>query len=176
MFGIKRRKAVKTALQLTGPVVSLFQNLYGLPRDFWHDSFVLGFIGLFSNYHATVTSGMKLSDIDKGYAVVEIFSGLTLLDGAPFAREYVALSLSDPKDEAFEMGADYAFYCVRFPHSNTPPGAEAFYLEAEEVAAKQGGGPKSNIALMHLIKRLFLEPAHKRLYGEFNRPHPATKA
>ncbi|WP_306261670.1 hypothetical protein [Pararhizobium sp. IMCC21322] len=161
MFGIKRRKATEFAIKTSQPIVAQFQNYYGTPPGFWHDPYVLGFIGFLISFHTTETAGIKLSRSDKGYVLDAALNTLShSLSGV--SQEYLRLASSNPRIEAFEKGTDHAFFCVMLNQPKAPKAAIPFYRVAAAKAEADGVGAQAEMVLVYLIEILFNREVCKR--------------
>ncbi len=103
MLGIKRKRAVRQVVHDLQRVIGSIQHLHGLPAGFWTHDFVVGFVGTAAG---VIFAGARLSTKDKGYALAEVFSLLSGLNGADIARHYVAAG--DNESDDFRDGADNA--------------------------------------------------------------------
>lgn len=162
MFGGKRRKATSHVVESIRPLIAIYQHQYGLPASFWHDRFVLGFVGFLISFHTNITSGYSLSAEDKGYLLYDAFSALSLMNGKAIADEYVALASAEPKDAAFEQGADHAAACAYFSIGKVSDTSREWVRTAEKQASAFGATTDRNAVLGALIQLLFYTPLKER--------------
>ncbi len=162
MFGRGRRKTTAHVVEEIRPLIAVYQHLYGLPAGFWHDEFVLGFIGFLISFHTNVTSKYKLSAEEKGYLLYDTFGALSHMNGKAIADEYVRLASSHPKDPMFEQGADNAVACAYFSIGKVSEHSRQWVEQAEQRAAAFSAETDTNAVLGALIQLLFYDPLRKR--------------
>lgn len=160
LFGSRRRKAATHTLEAIRPLIAIYQHNYGLPATFWNSKFVLGFVGFMIGFHATFTSGHRLSETDKGLLLMDVFGALSNLNGSEIARDYTRLTMQVPKDESFERGADNAAICAFYSigklkrNEKTEP-----WLEQAHKIATATGEPNDPSAIgAALVQLLYVQP------------------
>jgi hypothetical protein len=113
MFGSRRRKAVRAAVDNIRPIIGIIQYNYGIPSGFWQDEYLLGFFGFLIGFHLQRAAGGVLSQTDKGQGLADAFTELSNINGAAIARHFTTLALAETED--FTRGSDnaalIAFYC-----------------------------------------------------------------
>jgi hypothetical protein len=65
MFGSKRRKAVRAAVDNIRPIIGIIQYNYGIPAGFWQDEYSMGFFGFLISFHMQRASRGALSQTKK---------------------------------------------------------------------------------------------------------------
>jgi hypothetical protein len=93
MFGSKRRKAVRAAVDNIRPIIGIIQYNHGIPAGFWQDEYLLGFLGFLIGFHMQRASGGALSQTEKGQGLADAFTELSNINGAAIARQFTALAL-----------------------------------------------------------------------------------
>ena len=155
MFGHKRRKAAKAAVEAIQPIVGTFQHHYGLPAGFWQDPYVVGFIGFMIGHHAKTATHGKITGEEYGLAIGDAFSELSNLNGAKIMERYENFALADPKIPDFERGADNSATICYYVMGILKNEAENEHvLAAKKMAEREGSGPtdRQRIASYMLFK------------------------
>lgn len=162
MFGFTRRKVTEHTVASIRPLIGIFQHFNGLPQGFWQNEFVIGFVGFMINFHADVTSGKKLSHEDKGQLLCDVFTALSNINGHEIARQFIRLTVLDPKSPEFEEGADkaaiYAFAMIGKVSEEGRP----FFEAARQMAKVQGNEDNHAAVMGYLGMILFYKPAQER--------------
>jgi len=166
MFGRARRRATAHATECVRSLIATYQHQHGLPAGFWYDRYVLGFMGFMIGFHATFTSGEKLSEFDKGHVLHDVFSAVSNMNGIALVGEYKRLAFADPKDEAFEMGADHAAAIAFTGMGKTSPETKLYYDRACEVAEAMGEEKTPSTLMAIMFHNLFDRTVQERLYTD----------
>jgi hypothetical protein len=165
MFGGARKRATQHAIEAVRPLVATYQANYGLPAGFWRSEFVLGFIGFMISFHATQTSGRKLSQLDKGCVLSDTLTALSNMNGHELMLEFNRLARQEPKSVEFELGADYAAICSFYLLGKTLKDGPNWIEKAREMAETLGHTVDHAAILQCLFTLLFIEPIHERFSG-----------
>jgi hypothetical protein len=151
MFGSKRRKAVRVAVDNIRPIIGIIQYNYGIPAGFWQDEYLLGFFGFLIGFHMQRVSGGTLSQTDKGQGLADAFTEISNINGAAIARQFTTLAFAETED--FKRGGDnaalIAFYTIEALKNESE---NEHVKEAKQIMEKLGeGNDRAQIAgiLMH---------------------------
>ena len=151
MFGSKRRKAVRAAVDSITPIIGIIQYNYGIPAGFWQDEYLLGFFGFLIGFHMQRASGGALSQTEKGQGLADAFTEISNINGAAIARQFTALAFAETED--FKRGGDnaalIAFYTIGALKNESD---NEHVKEAKQIVEKLGeGNDRAQIAgiLMH---------------------------
>jgi hypothetical protein len=163
MFGSKRKKVTAHTIAALQPLVGIFQINYGIPPDFWNNEFALGFLSFCLAFHRDKTSGIRLSDADRGLVMYDVFSSLSNLNGQSIGRRVTELASSSPKSTGFESGADNAAIFVSYSlgilkNAESNP----HVIEARTIAAAANFKVPGGVIAI-LGTNLFLKPVAMQL-------------
>jgi hypothetical protein len=109
MFGLlgkQRKAAVRAAVEGLLPIIATVQDTHGLPREFWTDEYVLGFISFSISFRAKLATNGKIAGENLRYASLETLTALSNMDGAELLRRMTTLATEGNID--FKRGADDA--------------------------------------------------------------------
>lgn len=106
MFGSKKKKAIKAIHNNVLPVVSMYQQNYGLPSHFWMHEYVLGFFcGLMSNHAKMATNG-SITGVDFDVALIEGWGIISGQNGQQIWKRSADFAIAS--DNTFFEGFDRA--------------------------------------------------------------------
>jgi hypothetical protein len=162
MFGNKKRKAVDHVTERLRPLMGIISHNYGIPERFWDDEFVLGFMLMMVSFHLNETSGLRMSQTDKGFVMTDVFSNLSNLNGAAISRRAVDLAMQDPKSPDFELGGDNAHICAYASLGKVSDVGRPHVEAAKEIAAMQGNERDIGLITGALLQSLFFRPLAER--------------
>lgn len=166
VFGRSRRRATTHATECVRSLVATYQHQHGLPAGFWFDPYVIGFMGFMIAFHASFTSGEKLSEDDKGHVLHDVFSALSNMEGKALVDEYKRLAFAAPKDEAFEMGADHAAAIAFTSLGKTSPETREYYNRACEIAEAMGEQKTPSTLMAIMFHNLFDRTVQERFHTD----------
>jgi hypothetical protein len=139
MFGSRRRKAVRTAVNNIRPIIGIMQYNYGIPAGFWQDEYLVGFFGFLISLHMQRAAGDALSQMDKGLGLADSFTEISNINGAAIARQYSTLAFA--KTEDFKRGADNAALIALYSIGALRNESDNEHVkEAKHIVKKLGGG------------------------------------
>ncbi len=159
MFGGKKKRLISHVTNAMHPFIMNTQKAIGIPKQFWDDDFVLGFIGFCIAFHMNKTSSIKSSASEKGAALVEILTNLSHMNGLSLARKYNQLTI-DKSSADFETGADNAATWIFYMY-------EAMNDENTNknvlLASKNGEISDRGVIGTNLLDILYFQPVKDRL-------------
>ncbi len=170
MLGSEKRKAADHATKALSPLIAITKRYIGLPPGFWEDTFVLGFIGMMIDFHAVVTSGVRISQTDKVHFVFPIvFSALSKMDGEVISKKFFQLLAQEPRDPDFNKAVQSAIVCAAASQGKMPSENDPFYqsfVKAKELASAQGAPQDIGTIGGWLLQILFIGPFKQRISDE----------
>jgi len=166
MFGSLRRKASIAATEALRPVVSGFQQRYGLPAGFWADEYVLGFMVTTAAYHAQLATAGKINGATLGEVMADAITSVSHLDGLRIVSRLGALE----EHPDFSAGADVAMIVCLYASGNLKNEATnelvaratrvAERMNAEMGVTSPAQKRASTAAVMMILG--FVEPVRRR--------------
>ena len=163
MFGGKRRRAAKAAVEACSPLIAI-AKIREIPNKFWSDPYILGFLGLTITFFAQHVSKNKLKGEDLGFVIINTFRIISEKDGAEIAELMLAYELD--KNTAFFEGRVAADKCIAMAYGlddydNDPDVIEA--KEAPDLGLRLGFGVSSNKAAGFLLKKLWSDVIERKV-------------
>ncbi len=149
--------------------IDAFARAGGLPRGFWEDAFVLGFLTLSVQTFSRMATSFRLADRDLGLVTSAVFDQLSGGDGTRILRRIQALGAAGNPD--FREGARNAdkILCVAHGMSRCDDDPDVVRARAaahlypaplvELPGARLGGAPHVSA----LIRALFFDIVERRL-------------
>jgi hypothetical protein len=156
MFGNKRKKAANFVIGRLRPLLGHLQMSRGMPQGFWQDEFVLGFFHFTIGFQAA-QSGIRLTQIDRGMILPEIYSALSNINGHKIARHATDLAMEYPMPHDFKLGVDYAEICALATVGKGVEHGRQFIETAKTAAAAQGQSRDTGLVAAHLYSMLFYD-------------------
>lgn len=138
MFGFKRRKATRTAIDALAPFIRTLEMTGGLPSGFWRDPFVLGFFQGGIAIFATISSGGKIKGEELGWVVMDVLATLAGAAAMPAAK--LAGELGMAGDAEFTRGATAADKIISYAYGQDIYDNDPAVLAAKARQAKLGAG------------------------------------
>lgn len=132
MFGGNRRKATATIVEAVQPLIRSIAMFGDLPRGFWSDPYVLGYLNGCGSMFAKLATGGKINGADLGLALTDAFNELSGGQGQAIAR--LTLNLHKAQDPDMKRGMDNAVKCVSYTY-----GLSQFPGDPDIEAAKRIG-------------------------------------
>lgn len=119
----KKSRATKTAIQAVLPLVRTVEMTGGLPKNFWRDPYVLGFLSTCIGIFAKLATGWKIAGSDLGYVIIGVFDAVAQGEGREIARRITEFqSTNDPDFARGVAGADKVISVTYgLPHDETDP-------------------------------------------------------
>ena len=171
MFGATGRTALEVVQTCVEPWLRCLEAFDELPKGFWQDPYVLGFMSNCLKTLATLATGGQIDGSELAEVVLSSFKELSGQDGDAIADMVIALGKS--KDRDFALGFENAekFMCI----AHGIPGFEddPDVLKARQLGAAMSADlgavgpitPQAETSTM-LFKMLFYDVVLKRLGKE----------
>ena len=158
----KKSKATKSALDAANPLINNFKEFHEIPKGFWGDPYVLGFLGSVIHFHAKAATNGNLSAIDMGIVSMKVYESLSGISGEEIGGK-VAGYLSDGNGD-YRLGFENGMKCILITHGkeNKELLNDADVLKAHAMAKRLGSVTTSNV-VGALINTLFYEVVEERL-------------
>ena len=162
MLGRSRQKVTEHTIAALRPIIGILQHYHGIPVGFWQDKFVLGFLSFMLAFHRDLTSGIRLTDEDKGRAMADVFTALSNMNGLAIARNVTQLVTGNEKSTDFEKGADNAAVVAFFIVGKLKNADSNVHVIAAKRMPANGGDHDHSTISANLITLLFLKPVLER--------------
>jgi hypothetical protein len=162
----KKSKATKSALAAANPLINNFKEFHEIPKGFWGDPYVLGFLNSVIHFHAKGATNGNLSATDMGIVSMKVYESLSGISGEEIGRK-VAGYLSDGNID-YRLGFENGMKCVLIVHgkANAELLNDPDVLKAQAMAKDLKQGSVTSSALVGaLIDTLFYEVVEERLIG-----------
>jgi hypothetical protein len=166
----KKSKAIKSALAAANPLISNFKQFHEIPKGFWGDPYVLGFLNSVITFHAKGATNGNLSATDMGTVSMKVYESLSGISGEEIGRK-VAGYLSDGNID-YCLGFENGMKCVLIVHgkANAELLNDPDVLKAQAMAKDLKQGSVTSSALVGaLIYTLFCEVVEERLIGSIDK-------
>jgi hypothetical protein len=130
MFGFAKRRAAKAAIEHGSAILRLLEATGGLPRGFWEDPYIVGWIGGVVNCVAKAATNNKIGTIDLGTVTIDAFTALAGAKGKEVVERLKGwVKSKEPRFvEAMQAATKTYFVTV---------GAREFDADPEVVQARQ---------------------------------------
>jgi hypothetical protein len=113
----------------------MIQRTYGLPRNFWIDDYVLGYLNMAIGLMAKFATHGNISTTDLGSVLIDVYTALSNMNGRAIGS--YATELSSNPTPAFAQGEDDAFLVILFLEKKLKKGVrEDIIRRAEELAKR----------------------------------------
>jgi len=133
MFGgNNRRKAAATIVEAVQPLIRSVAMFRDLPKGFWDDPYVLGYLNGCGSMFAKLCTGGKINGMDLGLALTDAMNTLSGGQGAAISSRTLALHKANDPD--MKLGLNNAVKCVSYSH-----GLSEFPDDPDIAAAKRIG-------------------------------------
>jgi hypothetical protein len=132
MFGGNRRKAAATIVEAVQPMIRSIAMFGDLPKGFWEDPYVLGYLNGCGSMFAKLSTRGKINGMDLGLALTDAMN--TLSGGQGSAISSRTLALHKANDPDMKLGMSNAIKCVSYTF-----GLSEFPGDADVAAAKRIG-------------------------------------
>lgn len=162
MLGRFRKKVTKQVIEMIRQPYAVFQSDYGVPARFWQDEFVLGFFGIIIGVLLKSIGEDRLSQADKGRLLVDVFSGLSNMNGTAIARQFSELAHENPQSEDFVRGADNGEIVALIIFGKVSETGRDIVERAKMQAEEQGMSRDIPAIQMILWRELFFDPVIDR--------------
>lgn len=159
MFGSRRKKVTARAIEMARQPLAILQHNHGLPPLFWNDEFVIGYFGSTIGFLSHMLGDGRLSTTDKGFILVDVLTDISNMNGKVIAERSIELAQSNPKNEAFELGADNGSIVTLAAFGKVTPVGQQAVAEAQKSADEQGD-PQQMLPI--LMMSLFFQPISER--------------
>ena len=162
MFGSKRKRAVRAAVENTRHLVDTFELNAELLDGFWENDYVVGFVGLLiANYMETASDG-KLSVRDKRRGWTDALTELSKYNGEKIAVQFRALLGSHNSD--FKLAVDraliwYSYVSEELDDEDAYPDLVTIKAECDE----EGLGNSRDVIAHDLLQRWFFDVVRSQL-------------
>ena len=172
MFGGKKRKTTNEVTQALQPLIHTLESTTGLPRGFWEDAYVLGFMtGSIAATLAMFASRDKLGD-DLGNVFTAVFDGLAGGGGKDIMKR--ARLFDDEQNRDFLRGTRNAHKVISVTFGLPGYEDDPDVIRAREMSAALepmmsftfGHTPEASAVGGTLQKKLFLDVVRQRLRSE----------
>ena len=158
MFGSKKKRLITHVTTAMHPFIINTQREVGIPKLFWDDDYVLGFVGFCIAFHMNKTSRINSTPTEKGAALIEIMTNLSHMNGLPLARKYNKLT-AEKSNQDFEAGADNAATWIFYLYNALKDEQSNEYV----LKASNNGFIKDReIIGINLFDQLFIQPLKNR--------------
>ena len=162
MFGSRRKRAVRAAVDNISHWVEEYQRAHGVPTGFWQNDYIVGFIGRLIGCHMHAASDGKLSAGAKWRGMVAAFAELSGLNGKEIARQYTDLVVSHNSE--FRLAADratafYSYMAEGLEEQDTYPELVAIKAQWEE----EGLGDDREVIANKLFQTWFVDVVRPQL-------------
>jgi hypothetical protein len=144
------------------PMIGVVSSIYGIPSGFWQDDFVLGFLFLTASFHINHTSGIALSQEDKGQVLVDVFSRLSNMNGSAIVREATNAAYEGERRPKFKKGGDNAHICCFVSLGKVTDAGRSEVEAAKKAAIAMGLGTDLSAITGTLFQRLYAQPIAER--------------
>src|SRR5215203_2158194 len=74
---LKRRRAIKTAVEALRPLIGAIQHHHGLPVGFWNDPYIVGFFTAMAGQYAKLSTKGRITGSDLGFALATTLTALS---------------------------------------------------------------------------------------------------
>lgn len=136
MFGGKRRRATKMALEAVQPILRTLEMSGGIPSGFWDDPYVLGYLGGTAAIFAKMTTQGKIAGESLGQVMITVYETLSGLDGVEISKKVLLLQSSNDKDFLKGLGNADKTICVAYGIEGYEDDPDV--VEAKELVKKMG--------------------------------------
>ncbi len=134
MFFWKKYKIAKDVINFVKPLVGTVQSTSGLPRWFWSDAYILGFVTTVSAHVMRAIGGGKLSDREISFILNRVLNECSSLSANEILKR--AGAFARERDDKFLSGAGVASIVYLSSFQNVKSTSE---LSNAKAAFKAGG-------------------------------------
>jgi len=165
LFGWQRKRAVGVVVDALRPIAGTIQQ-HGVPARFWSQPYVVGFFHFMIGLHAKLATRGRITGVDLGSLLAEVFTALSNMNGAAIARR--ANELHAANDPDFNRAADDAaavcFYQLRILKNEADHPLVQVATRIALAAGEAKGENREYIYSMMYMASLFKEV--ERLRGD----------
>jgi hypothetical protein len=168
LFGSTRRTATEACVNAIRPIIGAIQASHGIPRGFWTDHYVLGFLTVTIDHHAKLATRGKATGAILGFVLSDVMTTLSNMNGTEIVRRSTAIAMEPDAD--FKRGADDAaaicFYTMGFlknEKDNPLVRGASKLADPTSLDDTSDAGRRSRIAGMMVVLSLVKEVTAVRL-------------